>query len=149
MTIYNDLKANYHGARLSRDTVAKNLLSTIIGDIESKAVVVEGKKEVSEEIVTSVLKSFLKKNQEMQSLIKNNDQAMLDAVREEAIIKSHLPSQLEPSQIHMILLRSGVDKNMGAMMKYLKEHYSGQYDGKVASEEIKRILSDPAPVMLG
>lgn len=60
-----------------------------------------------------------------------------------ATIESFLPKQFSGEEIEKILsiLKDETPGlNVGAAMKVLKERYSGQYDGKLASDVAKRVL---------
>lgn len=60
------------------------------------------------------------------------------------IMEEYLPKQLSEDEIRDIILsrivQSNVPCNMGVVMKYFKENYSGQYDGKVVSSITKEML---------
>lgn len=60
------------------------------------------------------------------------------------IMEEYLPKQLSEDEIRDIVMslvvRSDVRYNMGLIMKYFKENYSGQYDGKMVSMIVKEIL---------
>jgi len=135
-----NIKKQFQAARVARDSITIGLLSTIIGDIESKAVVVDGVKTVTEDQVVAVLKSFQKKNAEFMATLKPGDLIFVKINQEKGIIDSFLPQQLTEKEIKVILGESGLE-DMGQMMKFLKENYSGQYDGKIASKVVKELLA--------
>lgn len=60
------------------------------------------------------------------------------------IMEEYLPKQLSEDEIRDIILsrivQSNVPCNMGVVMKYFKENYSGQYDGKIVSSITKEML---------
>lgn len=60
------------------------------------------------------------------------------------VMEEYLPKQLSKEEIKDIIMglmvRSDVCFNMGLIMKYFKEHYSGQYDGKMVSTIAKEML---------
>ena len=63
---------------------------------------------------------------------------------EMAIMEEYLPKQMTEDEIRKVIMglmvRSDVQYNMGLVMKYFKENYSGQYDGKMVSIIAKEIL---------
>ena len=63
---------------------------------------------------------------------------------EMAIMEEYLPKQMTEEEIRKVIMglmvRSDVQYNMGLVMKYFKENYSGQYDGKMVSIIAKEIL---------
>ncbi len=65
----------------------------------------------------------------------------LDA--ETAIIETFLPRQLSEGDLEKIIgdfRAQDPAANMGVVMKHLKDSYAGQYDGKIASAVVKRVL---------
>jgi uncharacterized protein YqeY len=131
------LRIEFLDRRKARDTETAAFLSTIIGEIESNAKMVDGMKVVTEEDVVKVLKSFEKKTVEFLNIVPDSAKSL----KEKEIIESFLPKQLTEQEILDIITQSGTDKNMGAMMKYLKDNYAGTYDGKTASKVVKEIVS--------
>lgn len=66
-------------------------------------------------------------------------------IAEMNIMEEYLPKQLSEEEIKDIVMRlmvqSDIPCNMGVVMKYFKENYSGQYDGKIVSTVAKTYLS--------
>ncbi len=66
-------------------------------------------------------------------------------IAEMNIMEEYLPKQLSEQEIKDIVfslvVKSDVPCNMGIVMKYFKENYSGQYDGKMVSTVAKTYLS--------
>lgn len=61
-----------------------------------------------------------------------------------AILEFFLPKQLSNEELEKIVLgikESTPGASMPIIMKHLKDNYAGQYDGKSASEIVKRVLS--------
>jgi uncharacterized protein YqeY len=64
--------------------------------------------------------------------------------RELAIIEEFLPKQLSRAELVDIVteLSAGLgSKNLGELMKLLKERHSGCYDGKMASDVAREVMS--------
>jgi uncharacterized protein YqeY len=62
---------------------------------------------------------------------------------EYAYLKDYIKAQLGRSEIEMIisdLVLQQPNANIGVIMKYFKDNYSGQYDGKLVSQIAKDIL---------
>lgn len=60
-----------------------------------------------------------------------------------AILEFFLPKQLSSEELEKIVVglkESTPGASMPIVMKHLKENYAGQYDGKSASEIVKRVL---------
>lgn len=131
-TTLEKIKADFLQARKDRDHPKINFLSSLVGEIEGAAIMINGTKTVPEEITITVLKSFEKKANEFLAIpnLEPEYQAKTHAEKEWTL--SYLPRQLSEDDLRKIF--SDVDhSNMGMMMKHLKEKYAGQYDGKMAS----------------
>ena len=65
-------------------------------------------------------------------------------IAEMNVMEEYLPKQLSEQDIRDIIfgriVQSDVPCNMGIVMKYFKENYSGQYDGKMVSTIAKEML---------
>jgi uncharacterized protein YqeY len=73
----------------------------------------------------------------------NRQEAKAKLVAEIAIIEEFLPKQLSADALEKILSdykTSTPGAVMGTAMKFLKEKYAGQYDGKSASEIAKKVF---------
>jgi len=152
------IKADQVEARKARNTLAATLLTTLLG--ESKMVAKNAQRETpTDEEVTAVLKKFLKGNTETQAALRKaidtqeqNHPAyvpkdLLDKIdvagAEQIVLEAYLPKQLsqdELTDIVQVALTGGVEKNVGALMGFLKTRYAGQYDGRVASQAIKTLI---------
>lgn len=59
-------------------------------------------------------------------------------------LKEYIKVQLTEEEIRTIIMglmvRSDVQYNMGLVMKYFKENYPNQYDGKLVSQIAKEML---------
>ena len=65
-------------------------------------------------------------------------------IAEMNIMEAYLPKQLSEQEIRDVIfgkiVQSDVPCNMGIVMKYFKDNYSGQYDGKMVSVIAKEML---------
>lgn len=92
-----------------------------------------------------VLKREVKKRkEEVEFAEKASRQDLLDKLKIEIMtIEEFLPKQLSVAELEVVVkeLRSSTTSiDMGGLMKLLKEKYAGQYDGKAASEVVKKVL---------
>ena len=141
MTLKEKINKDYIEAFKAKNTVAKNLLSVIKGEIQTieKNTSVEN---LSDEDVTKILNKNVKSLKEtIKSLapIDGNGEGIVHAVVELAIVESYLPTQLSVEEIQSkidALVMSGV-KNMGMIMK---EFNSLPVDKKVVSELVKKAI---------
>jgi uncharacterized protein YqeY len=66
-----------------------------------------------------------------------------EAKIEYAYLKDYIKTQLGQSNIEMIIAEVILEQptaNIGVIMKYFKDNYSGQYDGKIVSQIAKEML---------
>ena len=141
MTLKEKINKDYIEAFKAKNTVAKNLLSVIKGEIQT----IEkntGAENLSDEDVTKILNKTVKSLKEtIKSLapIDGNGEGIVQAVAELAIVESYLPTQLSVEEIQSkidALVASGV-KNIGMIMK---EFNSLPVDKKVVSELVKKTI---------
>jgi uncharacterized protein YqeY len=89
-----------------------------------------GNREPTDEEVVAVVQKFLKNIKETLSVIGlHEDRAAFEYEAE--ILKQFLPRQMCKDEL-VDLAKTCI--NMPSFMQLLKKEYSGQYDGKVASE---------------
>jgi uncharacterized protein YqeY len=106
----------------------------------------KGIETLPEEECITILKTELKKRKESLEFAEKAGRAdMIAGLREEmAIIESFLPKQLNEEELERVivsLVAEQANANLGSLMKVLKERFGGQYDGKMASEVAKRVLT--------
>lgn len=139
------LFADMIAARKGNDPVAKSLLVTLYSEA---AMVGKNKRngDTTDDEVVSVIKKFASNVDEtirhLEEISRDSEQQR----RELDILNSYLPKQMSEGElvqaIRDIVEVLGVSgpKAMGAVMAELKKQYSGQYDGKIASNIVKSIL---------
>lgn len=82
----------------------------------------------------------------IKSMIKNAEETDSLSEAELNILNAYLPKQLNEAELGAIIEANIADngyagmQNMGKVMSYLKENYGGQYDGKMASDLVKKSL---------
>lgn len=135
MTLKEKINKEYIEAFKAKNTVAKNLLSVIKGEIQTieKNTNVEN---LSDEDVTKILNKTVKSLKEtLKSLTESEKIASVQT--ELNIVESYLPKQLSVEEIQSkidALVISGV-KNLGMIMK---EFNSLPVDKKLVSEMVKK-----------
>ncbi|MBP5435665.1 GatB/YqeY domain-containing protein [bacterium] len=143
----NDLKKMMMKAKLERDTLKGNLLSTLIAE----AVMVgknDGNRETTEAETLNVIKKFLKNVNENIKLLDEIGKDKSDALREKEILESLLPKQLSEEELYakiveiVATLPDKSPRQMGVVMAALKKDFDGQYDGKAASSLVKKALGN-------
>ena len=138
--MFTKIKADYLQARKDKDKNLTSLLSTLIGELENSAQIVNGQKIVSEDSVIKTIKSWVKKYEDTINIPNLPEDALFRAQEESKIVFSYLPKQLSSDEIKEKILSADVS-SMPEAMKYMKENFSGLYDGKEASRIAKEIFS--------
>jgi uncharacterized protein YqeY len=146
MSLLQEIKAQQLDARKQRNKVKANLLTTLIGEVESFAKT-DGNREVTDSDVIATLKKFLKGVKE--TIVCAGDRRDGDAAdlawEERTILESLMPAQLSEDELRsaIIAIVEANDlnkKGLGLLMKELKEKFEGLYDGAMASKLAKEIL---------
>jgi uncharacterized protein YqeY len=141
MTLKEKINKDYIEAFKAKNTVKKNLLSVIKGEIQT----IEkntGVENLSDEDVAKILNKIvksLKENLKSFAPIDGNGENLVQTSVELAIIECYLPTQLSVEEIQSkidALVASGV-KNLGMIMK---EFNSLPVDKKVVSELAKKSI---------
>jgi uncharacterized protein YqeY len=141
MTLKEKINKDYIEAFKAKNTVKKNLLSVIKGEIQTfeKNTSVEN---LSDEDVAKILNKTvksLKENLKSFAPIDGNGENLVQTAVELAIIECYLPKQLSIEEIQIkidALVASGVN-NIGQIMK---EFSSLPVDKKIVSEIAKKSL---------
>ena len=85
--------------------------------------------------------AIVKKLYEGAELLASKDLSE-EAKIEYAYLKDYIKQQLSSEEIIKIItgLKTNSNCNIGVIMKYFKDNYSGQYDGKLVSQIAKEVL---------
>lgn len=142
MTLKEQISKDYMTAFKMKNTVAKNLLSVVKGEIQT----VEkntGVENMSDEDVVKILtktSKSLKETINSLSPIDGKGEDIVQACAELAIIECYLPKQMSKEEITQKvteLVNSGVT-NIGAIMK---EFAQLPADKKMVSEVVKEVMN--------
>lgn len=98
--------------------------------------------ELPDDTIVSIITSELKKRKESLDFEQkaSREEEVKDLEFEISVIEEFLPKQLSEDVLKKELEEfkaANTDANMGLAMKYLKEKYPNQYDGKLASQLAK------------
>ena len=139
MTLMNQIKNDQIQARKNRETDKASLLTTLIG--EASMIGKNANRETTDDEVMAVVRKFIKNANEFISLSK--DEAKVATLQTEvATLSVYLPQQMTESELADALRESGVASNKGLMMKFLKEHFAGKYDGPTAAKVVDSVISN-------
>jgi uncharacterized protein len=128
MKLQEKIKADLITAMKNKDENVKSLLRVVIGEINRVG------KDISDDELVKIIRKMKENASEM-----GND-------KEVEILKNYLPVMLEPKQLEILIIgiinKNGYEgmKDMGKVMKDLRDNYGSTYDGKLASEIVKNKL---------
>ena len=152
MSILNTIKNDNVTARKSRDIITSSLLSTLYAEAVNVGKN-DGNRETSDKETLAVIKKFI---DGVNFTIDNIDSVISDvkyeiAVKEREILSAYIekfqPKQLTTEELTDIIsgivatLTEKSPKQMGLVMKSLKDSYDGMYQGNEASKIVKAVLS--------
>lgn len=140
----SQLKEALKTAMKAQDKLRMETIRSVLSEIQYE----EMQKSIDELAPTEcalILQRELKKRQEAIGFEEqaNRPEAKEKLLREIAIIESFLPKQLSAEDLEKVLVEyknTTPGAALSTAMKFLKEKFPGQYDGKSASEIAKRVL---------
>lgn len=126
-------------AKKAADKNKASLLTTLYAEAVKVGKDKDNRLSTDEETL-AVIKKFLKGVDETLQALNNEGTAVQIFLSERSILNSYLPQQLDREELEDIIGPLHMQgKNMGEIMKHLKENYAGLYDGKLASEIVKKL----------
>ena len=146
MSLLSEIKKDQLQARKNKNTDDATLLTTLIGE----AAMIgknDGNRETTDNEVVAVIKKFIKNNNELIAVVNPETYGFTRAIAENDFLTQYLPSQMTEEEIraavqsHMFTVDEVSPKIMGVIMKWLKDNYAGQYDGKMASKIVGELLN--------
>jgi len=136
----------------SKDTVRLLTLRSIISQKKDKEIELRSgsKKEIQDEDIVNILNKMMKQRKESISMYEQGGrQDLIDKEKSEiAIIKEFLPQQMSEDEIKAACVAAIKDseaaslKDMGKVMKILKEKYLGKMDFAKAGQLLKETLQN-------
>jgi uncharacterized protein YqeY len=132
MSLYQQVKARLDVAVRAQDVEVRKSLKTFVGELETRAKRPGG--ELSDATVIKLAKQFIQNNDDT---LKHKELASLRDENE--LLSSFIPKQMTESELRNVI--AGLDaKDIGGVMKYLKTHHLGLYDGATASKLAREML---------
>lgn len=144
MSLFEAIKADKIKHMKSKDTLAKDVLSSLIGDLETMSKNL-GLDQPTDEQVIKKLKTYIT-NVESNIGFVNDEGRKSNFLREKEILSRYVPKQLDDEAlvdtIKALVAEMGISgkQGIGPVMKALKDRFSGSFDGKRASEILKEVL---------
>lgn len=146
MTLLSTIKAAQLQARKSKDTIATGVLTTLIGEAVNVGKS-NGNRETTDAEVIAMVKKFITNAQETIKILEATNPAVATVNKEIEILSAFLPTQMSDERLELAIATAATEtgattiKDMGKVMKFLKERYEGTYDGAKASAMIKKLLA--------
>lgn len=153
--LYKLILDDYNKARVDRAQIETRLLSTLIGDAQTKAKN-RGVEFLSDQDMVALVKSYIANIRTTTEALGSNEGTEYDPDRvhslfvmnyELSVLSGYLPKQLSEPELTTIITDyvnakklEGAKVTLGDVMAYLKGYYAGQYDGKVASTIAKTLV---------
>ena len=153
MTIREDVKKQLKEAMIKKDIVLISTLRLVIASVKDKDIIAKGKGNdlgINDEEIISLLQTMIKQRKSSIDMYLEGKRVDL-AKKEETeieIISRFLPKQLSNEEIHDIIdatiISSGASsmKDMGLIMKLIKNEYNGKMDFGNVSKIIKSKLNN-------
>jgi uncharacterized protein YqeY len=135
--LIDKLKKDRMIARKSKNTYSTSMLTTLLGDLETKAK--SSGKEMTDEGAIALMKSFVKKN--TQAIEKMGVSEKANELRNDNDFwNEYLPSVMSEDRLREIITTLVNDgESIGGVMKHLKINFPDQYDGGLASKIFRDI----------
>ena len=152
MSLKDKIETNFKNSLKSRDKLKISTYRLILSAIKDQDIVNRSgpnKKETDDDDIKKLLKKMIKQRAEsIEVYKKGNRQDLLEVEQKEhEIISSFLPKQLSEEETKSICnemikkLNVGTIKEMGKIMRALKEEYSDNLDFSKAGSYLKEILN--------
>ena len=153
MNMRETIEARYKEAIKAKNNNEVNTLRLIKSAIKDKDIASrtsDNSQEINEEEILLLLQALIKQRKDsIESFEKASRKDLVEVEKKEIeIISSFLPNQLNENEIKEIVIKiikenklSSI-KDMGSLMKVLKENYSGKIDMAVAGKLAKLYLNN-------
>ena len=152
MSLKDKIETNYKNSLKSKDKLQISTYRLILSAIKDQDIVNRSgpnKKETDDDDIKKLLKKMIKQRAESIEIYKKgNRQDLLEVEQKEhEIISSFLPKQLSEEETKSICnemikkLNAGTIKEMGKIMRALKEEYSDNLDFSKAGSYLKEMLN--------
>ena len=149
MSLKDKIESNYNNSIKEKDSNSINTLRLIKSAIKDKEISLRGKQDaLTDSDVLSLLQSLVKQRKDsIEAFEKANRNDLIEnELNEIKIIETFLPKQMDENETTLIIKDVIKENNftsvkdMGALMKIIKENYTGKLDmglvGKIAKSSL-------------
>lgn len=139
MSLYQQIKADRMAAMKAGNKLAKDTLTTLVGEIQTALTRPKAKSE--DDTALQVVKATVQ-NIEF-NLSKYTDEAVIaEQKAAKEVLAKYLPTLMSDEQLESLIKTAIIEKgmnNQGAINQYFRTEYKGQYDGKRLNELFNQI----------
>ena len=141
------LQRDLQDAMRARERLRIDVLRGVIAAV--KNVKVEKQvAELPEAEIVAVLRKELNKRHEIADFARQagREETVAQAAAEQAILAAYLPAQMDAAVLEAAIRAIAAElggTQIGPIMAELRKRHAGQFDGKLASELIKKLLALP------
>ncbi len=137
--LQRDLTAAMKAREMERVYVLRGLLAAIKNAKVDKQVV-----ELPEVEIAALVRKEVNKRVEAAEFAEKSgrDELVAHNRSEQGILESYLPAQMDAARLETVIREVAAELGgtaIGPIMAKLKERYPGQYDGKLASELVRKL----------
>ena len=137
--LIDDIRKDRMVAFKAKENIKKDVLGCLIADSCKET------KEPEDAKVLAMIKKFIDGANEVIEHAKDGSFEHYKATMEIDILTAYRPKQMAEPDIRALIvtIKEDIsDVNLGAVMKYFKDNYLGQYDGALVSKCAKEILAN-------
>lgn len=139
--LFELLKKDRMSFKLNKSQLESDLLTTLVGEIQTKSL--QPKTVLNDDLVTSIIKSFIKNIDQSLSMITNNND-INKLTKEKELLTSYLPvvnliSEDKLKELILNIKQQHSPTNIGVYMKLLTST-GNSFDKQLASNIIKSLI---------
>jgi len=145
MATAEQLQTDLHNAMKARAAAKVSVLRDVIAAIKNLKVEKMIATVPEADIVVLVRREINKRNEAAEFARKANRPELVEKNEQErTILEAYLPQQLDATQLEAVIQALAAELGsvqIGPLMAKLRERHAGTYDGKLASELIKKLAA--------
>ena len=151
MSLKDKIETHYKNSIKEKDSNSINTLRLIKSAIKDKEILVRGKQDaLKDSDILSLLQSLVKQRKDsIEAFEKANRNDLIDKeLNEIKVIEMFLPKQMDEDETTLIIKNIIQENNyssikeMGALMKIIKENYTGKIDMGLVGKIAKSLLGN-------
>jgi uncharacterized protein len=143
MSLQSQIRADALAALKARSP-DRGVLSTLAGDLETKAKTFSPARAMTDDEVVAAVAKFIKNSDDTINVLdpERNAEAITKLKAERAVLERYMPKALSDAELEAFVRdRVAAGDNMGGVMSALKSEHAGRYDGKRASQIVRDALA--------